>query len=177
MAFACAVFSHQILDAMWSVPSTWYFPLLGPFPVFIIPDYVGHYFWLEVSSLSEWMFAGASLVIIVLWYLSMPEPRVIFQKNQRTRTARIIMAILLGGMGIYLLYFGLASLPSAFFAPTYNPATDLMAGVLALFGSPCEIAWDPPSYREIINAHHLCVNPRPVMVFSRKNAFLKIIGT
>jgi len=135
MAFACAVFSHQILDAMWSVPSTWYFPLLGPFPVFIIPDYVGHYFWLEVSSLSEWMFAGASLVIIVLWYLSMPEPRVIFLENQRTRTARIIMAILLGGMGIYLLYFGLASLPSAFFAPTYNPITDLMAGVLALFGT------------------------------------------
>ena len=141
IAFACAVFSHQILDAMWSVPSTWYFPLMGPFPVFIIPDYVGHYFWLEVSSPSEWVFAGASLLIIALWTLSRPERRVAFLPEERVSAARIITAILLGGMGIYLLYFGLTSLPSAFFAPTYNPITDLMAGVLALCGTLVLVKW------------------------------------
>jgi membrane-bound metal-dependent hydrolase YbcI (DUF457 family) len=141
LACTCAVFSHQILDAMWSVPSTWYFPLMGPFSVFIIPDYVGHYFWLEVFNLSEWVFAGASLFIIMLWYLSMPEPRVIFQKNQRIRTVRILTAILLGGMGLYLLFFGVASIPYAFFAPTYNPITDVMAGVLALCGTLVLVKW------------------------------------
>lgn len=141
VAFACAVFSHQILDAMWSVPSTWYFPLMGPFSVFIIPDYVGHYFWLEVSSPSEWVFASASLIIIVLWSLSSPEHRVEFLTEERASAARIITAILLGGMGIYLLYFGLTSLPFAFFAPTYNPITDLMAGVLALCGTFVVMKW------------------------------------
>ena len=141
MAFACAVFSHQILDAMWSVPSTWYFPLMGPFPVFIIPDYVGHYFWLEVSNLSEWVFAGASLLILVLWYMSAPEHRVAFLTEERASAARIITAILLGGMGIYLLWFGLTSLPLAFFAPTYNPITDLMAGILAMCGTFVLVKW------------------------------------
>ncbi len=141
MAFACAVFSHQILDAMWSVPSTWYFPLMGPFSVFIIPDYVGHYFWLEVSNLSEWVFAVASLLILVLWSLSKPEHRVAFLTEDRASAARIITAILLGGMGIYLLIFGLASLSSAFFAPTYNPITDLMVGILALCGTFVLMKW------------------------------------
>jgi hypothetical protein len=141
MAFAGAVFLHQILDAMWSVPATWYFPLMGPFPVFIIPDYVGHYFWLEVSCPSEWVFAGASLLLIVLWSLNTPEHRGAFLTEERASAARGITAILLMGMGIYLLYFGLASLPSAFFAPTYNPITDLMAGVLALCGTFVLMKW------------------------------------
>lgn len=127
IAFICAILSHQILDAMWAVPSTWFFPFMGPFPVFIIPDYVGHYFWLEISDLSEWVFAIASVVIILMWYMNLPE--------HRTRAVRIIPAILLGGMGIYLLVCGLAAHPSLFFAPTYNPITDVMAGVLALCGA------------------------------------------
>jgi hypothetical protein len=38
VAAACALFSHQVLDAMWGLRSAWFFPLLGPFPVSVIPD-------------------------------------------------------------------------------------------------------------------------------------------
>ena len=141
IAFACAIFSHQILDVMWTELVTWCYPLLGPFPTFIIPDYIGHYFWLQISSLSEWVFAGASLIIIGAWYLSMPEHRVPFLNSRDETYARFCATILLGVMGVNLLFFGLANLPSAFFAPTYNPITDTMAGLVSLCGAIVLVRW------------------------------------
>jgi len=141
IAFACAIFSHQILDAMWTEFATWCYPFLGPFPTFMIPDYVGHYFWLQISSISEWVFAGASLVIIGGWYMSLPEHRVAFLNARRGTYARFSAAILLGVMGMYLLFSGLANLPNAFFAPTYNPITDTMAGIVALCGAIVLVRW------------------------------------
>lgn len=141
IAFAFAIFTHQILDAMWTVPSTWFYPFFGPFSTFMIPGYVGHYFWLELSSLSEWVFAGASLIIIAAWYLDIPEHRVPFLNAKRKTIARFSFAILLGVMGMYLLFFGLAALPDAFFAPTYNPMTDTMAGIVALCGAIVFLRW------------------------------------
>jgi len=141
IAFACAIFSHQILDAMWTVPSAWFYPFLGPFPTFMIPDYVGHYFWLEISNPSEWVFGCASLVIMGAWYLGMPEHRVPFMTARRKTYARFSVAILIGVMGVYLLFFGLAALPHAFFAPTYDPVTDIMAGIIALCGMTVLMKW------------------------------------
>lgn len=151
LGLACAfvVFSHQILDAMWTVPSTWFYPLMGPFTTVIIPDYIGHYFWLEISNLSEWVFGCALLLISMAWYLSIPEHHMTFLTERRIRLARLITAILLGGMGMYLFYFGMASLPSAFFAPTYNPITDVMAGSLALCGTIALLKW-PRCFQRIV---------------------------
>jgi len=134
LAFACAVISHQVLDAMWTVPSTWLYPLRGPFPVFILPDYIGHYFWLQISTPSEWVFAFASGIIMGMWYLAR-EPRVTFLTTRRKTAARYIAIFLLGVMGAYLLVFGLTAIPSAFFAPTYNPITNVMAGLISLGGA------------------------------------------
>ena len=142
IAFACAIFSHQILDMMWTELVSWCYPFLGLFSTFMrLPDYVGHYFWLQISSLSEWVFAGASLVILVAWYMSLPEHRVVFLNARREAYARFSATILLGVMGIYLLFFGLANLPNAFFAPTYNPITDTMAGIIALCGAIVLVRW------------------------------------
>jgi len=141
IAFACAIFSHQILDAMWTVPSAWFYPLSGPFPTYMIPDYVGHYFWLEILNPSEWVFGWASLVIVVAWYLSIPEHRVPLLPDRRKAIARFIAAILLGVMGVYLLFFGLAAIPNAVFAPTYDPETNVMAGIVALCGTIVLVKW------------------------------------
>jgi len=54
------VFSHQILDAMWAMPVTWYFPLLGPYEPQEYINYFGGALLAEVSSLSEWIFLAAS---------------------------------------------------------------------------------------------------------------------
>jgi hypothetical protein len=38
-------------------------------------------------------------------------------------------------MGLYLLVYGLATASGAFFAPTYDPVTAVMAGCVALSGA------------------------------------------
>ena len=60
LAVAAGVFSHQILDAMWAMPVTWYFPLLGPYEPQEYINYFGGALMAEVSSLSEWVFLAAS---------------------------------------------------------------------------------------------------------------------
>jgi membrane-bound metal-dependent hydrolase YbcI (DUF457 family) len=141
IAFACAILSHQIMDAMWNMASTWFYPLLGAFPTYMIPNYVGHYFWLEISSPSEWVFGCASLLIIAAWYLSIPEHHATCLTPRWRNTGRFVAVCLLGVMGVYLLFFGLGALPGAVFAPTYDPVTDLMAGIIALCGTIVLLKW------------------------------------
>lgn len=141
MAFACGVLSHQVLDAMWNVPATWFFPLYGPFPVFAVPDYLGHYLWLEISAASEWIFAFACLVILICWCRGMPGFPVPVLTDQRITASRLFASLLLGIMGVYLILVGPAAVPHAFFAPTYDPVTDIMAGILALCGAAILVKW------------------------------------
>jgi membrane-bound metal-dependent hydrolase YbcI (DUF457 family) len=150
IAFACAVFSHQILDALWNLPATWLYPLLGPFPTFIISDYVGHYFWLEVSTPSEWIFAYASAVILVVWFTGRSEYRAPWLTSRTLKWGRLIGALMLCGMGLYLLYAVLATIPQPFFAPTYDPLTDSMAALIALGGAFIILKWPglDPSHKK-----------------------------
>ena len=145
LACACGILSHQVLDAMWRVQATWFFPLFGPFPTFMIPDYVGHYFWLEISALSEWIFAFSCIVILICWSMAVPEFSSPVLKNQRITASRIFAALPLGVMGVYLIVFGPAAVPHAFFAPTYDPVTDIMAGIVALCGAAVLLLW-PVAY-------------------------------
>jgi hypothetical protein len=145
VACAAAIFSHQILDSMWTLPVAWFFPLLGPFPVFIIPDYVRQYLWLEITSPTEWVFAGASFLLLATGYWSIPEHLARFLTPGRLNIARIIIAVLLGVMSACLLLSALASAPQAFFAPTYDSVTDGMAGLLALCGVVVFAGWPWPA--------------------------------
>jgi membrane-bound metal-dependent hydrolase YbcI (DUF457 family) len=65
LAVAAGVLSHQVLDAMWAMPVTWYFPLLGPYEPQEYINYFGGAFMAEVSSLSEWVFLAASAGIVL----------------------------------------------------------------------------------------------------------------
>jgi len=65
---AGAVLLHQIMDEMWTLPADWFWPLLGPFTGHMSPDYIGFYFWYEITSPSEWIFMTGSLVILVKTY-------------------------------------------------------------------------------------------------------------
>jgi membrane-bound metal-dependent hydrolase YbcI (DUF457 family) len=145
---AAAIFSHQILDSMWAMPAAWFYPFLGPFPVSIIPDYVRQYLWLEITSPSEWVFAGASFILVATAYWSMPGRRAGFLTPRRLHAARVIIAVLFAVMGISLLLPGPASSPQAFLAPTYDPVTDGMAGLLALCGVVVFARWPWPAGHE-----------------------------
>lgn len=141
IAFACAILSHQILDAMWNLTPTWYFPFFGAFPTYMIPDYVGHYFWLEISSPSEWVFGCVSIIFIVVWYMNIPEHHKVLLTPRQATLVRFVFVCLLGVMGAYLLVFGLVAIPVAFFAPTYDPVSDVMAGIVALCGAIVFLKW------------------------------------
>ncbi|KDE55610.1 metal-dependent hydrolase [Methanoculleus sp. MH98A] len=60
LAVAAGALSHQVIDAMWAMPVTWYFPLLGPYEPYEYTGYFGGAILAEVSSLSEWVFLAAS---------------------------------------------------------------------------------------------------------------------
>ena len=136
IAFACAVFSHQFLDTIWNLPGTWYFPLLGRFPVILVPDYVGLSIWNEISTVSEWIFGCAVIVIIAGWYLDDQErhPMAPVAEN-RLVPARFTVFVLLVLTGIVLLIPATGLFAGSIFAPTYNPCTTAMAGILALGGA------------------------------------------
>jgi hypothetical protein len=126
---------------MWTLPVAWYFPIMGPFPVTIIHDYVWRNFLLEISTPSEWIFVFASAVITLAWFATHPCPRVSIFTPRRITTARYLASFLLGVMGLHLLFSGLASVPGAFFAPTYDPFTDVMAGCVSLSGAFILVKW------------------------------------
>ncbi|MDD1685459.1 metal-dependent hydrolase [Methanoregula sp.] len=135
VACACAIFSHQILDEMWNGPAAWYYPLMGPFPNELHPDYVMYSFWREVSTLSEWVFAYALVVVIAAWYLGLPRHRQVFPAERGITPARFIAFLLLAVTGIVLLIAGTGFIAASCFAPTYAPVTGVMAGLLALGGA------------------------------------------
>ena len=143
VACACAILSHQILDSMWTIPSVWFYPFLGPFTGFIIPDYIGHFFWLEIASPSELVFATAS-VLIGVYFLILPKPRITYRIAGGLHAIRSIAVFLLGVMCIDLLASGLMIIPRAFSAPTYDPVTCVMAGILALCGAIVLVKWPGP---------------------------------
>lgn len=58
-ATAAGVLSHQLLDAMWLEPSTWYWPLLGPFPPPETDIPLLSYLLGNILQPAEWLFAAA----------------------------------------------------------------------------------------------------------------------
>ena len=64
------VLVHQAVDIMWKDPVTWYYPLLGPYPADFSPDYFGQAILAELTSVSEWVFFIAILVLVYGLYRS-----------------------------------------------------------------------------------------------------------
>lgn len=62
------VLIHQIVDMMWVEPVTWYYPLSGPYPVDFTPDYFQEAILSELSSVTEWIFFAA--IVVVTFVLS-----------------------------------------------------------------------------------------------------------
>lgn len=68
VSVAGALLLHQIFDEMWTESPNWFYPLLGPFQGQMIPEYIGTYFWLEITNPSEWMFMIGIVVILAESY-------------------------------------------------------------------------------------------------------------
>lgn len=89
LAVGFGVLLHQVVDLMWKQPVTWYYPLLGPYPADLTRDYFDRAILAELSSVTEWIFFIAILVLALVLYrnktihdtLLYPDPRM----EQKTR--------------------------------------------------------------------------------------------
>jgi len=71
----CALLLHQLMDEMWTLPANWFWPLLGPFTGSLIPDYIGVYFWAEITSPLEWLcMIGTVLILVKTYYYTGSSP-------------------------------------------------------------------------------------------------------
>ncbi|GAB7015122.1 metal-dependent hydrolase [Methanogenium cariaci] len=62
---AAGMLSHQLADAMWSVPQSWYWPFLGDFTHKYSPSYFENMFHLEFSSPSELLVLALAVILFI----------------------------------------------------------------------------------------------------------------
>jgi hypothetical protein len=135
IGIAGAILLHQVFDEMWALPANWFYPLLGPFQGHMIPDYLGTYFWFEITNPSEWVFMFGTVMILVQSnpYIT----RILFPalSDPVKNGVFTFVAAAFGCIGLYLVAAGLMSTEGTFITPLYNPVTTVMAGLLLLSGA------------------------------------------
>lgn len=62
---AAGMLSHQLADAMWTIPSSWYWPFMGWFRPRYSQFYFGDLFSLELSSSSELLLIALGIVLVI----------------------------------------------------------------------------------------------------------------
>jgi membrane-bound metal-dependent hydrolase YbcI (DUF457 family) len=135
LGVASALLLHQVFDEMWLLPVNWFYPLLGPFQGQMIPDYIGSYFWLEISNPSEWMFLIGTVAILAESYGDMlPIPRASRAATIKTGAYTLVVAGLLI-TGLFLVVTGLTSTTDTFMTPAYYQVPTVGAGLLAVCGA------------------------------------------
>jgi len=102
LAFALGILSHQVLDRMWEDPTTWYFPLLGPFRYSHGGDYAFVLLQSDFSVGSEWILAIAIVIAIIIYLASKRYGNIIL------RYRNIWMKLLETGAFVFCLLAGIA---------------------------------------------------------------------
>lgn len=133
LPISAGILLHQVLDTMWMEPATWFYPSLGPFRPYLYADYFNRFFWLEISSASEWLFLAASLMLLGFIYLDRPENRLLPGINLLLRPLYNPVLLLLGILGSYSFFCGVTGYPNVL-APTNSVEGDALMGILALAG-------------------------------------------
>ena len=130
---AGAVLLHQILDEMWHEPVTWFYPLCGMFQPRSEVNFYVSYFWLEITSLPEWIFLFSTLVLLWLVYSDrLTGPLNVSIQKWKTPLLYVVL-VLLCILGVYTLVcarLGMGNLMTL----NNNPESNLMLGLVALTG-------------------------------------------
>jgi hypothetical protein len=132
---ACAVLLHQVLDEMWTLPVNWLYPLLGPFHGHMIPDYIGTYFWVEISDPSEWLFVIGSVMILAQSYPSLSVITRICRSDRLKTGAYTLLALVFLVTGVCLVIAGMSGTAPPCITPHYSGVPTVMAGILFLCGT------------------------------------------
>jgi len=133
LGFTGAILLHQVLDEMWHNTVTWFFPWFGIFRPVHEVNFFGSYFWLEITSIPEWIFLIATLLL--LW--------VVYSDNLPAALTASIdewKPPLLKGVLVLLSIISIFSFACAIMnwknliAPYNDPENNLMLGLVALAG-------------------------------------------
>lgn len=135
IAFAVSVLFHQVLDLMWTLPVTWFFPLYGMFPVLPVSGGFLPFLWIELTNPSEWVFAAASCIVVLIGYAGVPGSRLPSLSGRSISFMEYGTAILLGITGTCLIVA--SPDPISGTVPAMHAGLDktLMAGLIALSGA------------------------------------------
>jgi hypothetical protein len=132
VALAVGVLSHLVLDSIWEIPVTLYYPLLGDFGQHYYPNYIGDSLAKELGSAYEWLF-GASVLSMLLYA---------YRDKIGKWEDRITMFVpsIVRGLSLLLVLAGAVSLIYAS-SSSYNPLsgyagleTNLIIGLVATVG-------------------------------------------
>lgn len=134
IAFAGTVLVHQLLDLMWTLPVTWFFPFCGMFPFEPVTGGFLQALVTELTNPSEWVFALASGVIIS-WCAGLPGSGSSYLFGRSTTLLQYGIAILLGITGAWLIVTGMDPVPGTYTAFYAGPDKTLVAGLVALTGA------------------------------------------
>jgi membrane-bound metal-dependent hydrolase YbcI (DUF457 family) len=132
MALVAGLLSHLILDSMWEMPVTVFYPLLGDFGQHHFPNYVADSLSKEIGNAYEWVF-GVSAVSMLLFTFRDRTARL---KEPAERFApRVVrnLALLLAVMGVVAIVFGALSLSNPLYGSTSGDQ-NVMVGLAALAG-------------------------------------------
>ena len=132
MALAAGVLSHLVLDSMWELPVTLFYPFLGDFGQHYFPNYVVESLAKELESVYEWVFGVSALSILLYTY----RDRLGGLRDAATRfLPRMVknLTTLLVILGIVAIAYAAMSLRNPFSGET-DAGQNLFIGLAALVG-------------------------------------------
>ena len=110
-SFLCVglgIIIHQLLDLMWNQPVNWYYPVLGPYQAHGYKDYFSQAIFSELSSVTEWIFFIAIVIIILVAGISkyQKQPFVMPDPLREQQQYRLYSGLL--GVAIFVLVLSIA---------------------------------------------------------------------
>ncbi|WFN34054.1 metal-dependent hydrolase [Methanogenium sp. S4BF] len=121
---AAGMLSHQLADAMWAIPNSWYWPFLGWFRPKYMPFYFEDMFSLEFSSPSELLVIILGLILLICMVHAWRKGNIALFR----RVAGVVGLILLIAGGLVL------STLAGFFCPSFCFVMQILPGFLVYSG-------------------------------------------
>jgi membrane-bound metal-dependent hydrolase YbcI (DUF457 family) len=132
LALAAGTLSHLVLDSMWQMPVTVFYPLLGDFGLHHFPDYVGESLAREIGNTYEWVFGVVAVSMLMFTF----QGRL---GRFKERTVKFV-PLIVRSLSFLLMIIGLVAIVCAALSaynPLYGDTTpdqNLIVGLASSFG-------------------------------------------
>ena len=132
LALAAGVASHLILDSMWELPVTLFYPAFGDFGMHSFPNYFEDSIIKELGSVYEWIFGFSALATLLYTYRD--------KLGEYQQMVSKLIPRIMKNISLFLMAVGLLSIFCASLS-LYNPLSqmadfeqNMIIGLSALVG-------------------------------------------